>query len=467
VNLRWTVGLLALAAALGAWVYFGEIRGVERKKEAEATANRIFSVETAKVSALEFSLGDGKTARVVRSGASDWKLESPVAYPADDETVERALHALAKVQATWTISPAPADLAPFGLGDGRHVVRVFTGEGEPKQIFIGGPTPVGSAKYVALASDPTRVFMVLSGDLYGLVPTLVELRDKRVLRIATGGADELTVRAHGELVAHLKKSDSGWQLVEPETAPADAEKIRRTLEELALARATDFADAPEKAESEALAKPAVEVVVHTPDAEERLALAEADGKTWLRREGDPVLLAVNPGVLSGVPTRTFDYRAKRVLTLESDKVHGLELAYPRSGETHRFELSGSDWKAAEKGVELKPLKVEDLVFAVASLDATGIEAAGADRRSLGLDPPVVTVRALDDKGAELGVLSLGDASVEKGIPAASSQNGDVWRVSNDLGKQVPLSPEAFANQFVKKSAAPAAAPAAAPGAAKP
>lgn len=458
MNVRWTLALLALAAALGAWVYFGEIRGAERKKEAETAAQRIFSVEPEKVSALEFTLGDGKTARVVRAGKSDWKLESPVAYPADGETIERALHALAKVQSTWTISPAPADLAPFGLGAGRHSVRVFTGEGEPKEIFLGGPTPVGSGKYVALASDPTRVFTVLAGDLYGLAPTLVELRDKRLLRIAAGGADELTVRAHGELAAHLKRSDSGWQLVEPESAPGDAEKIRRTLEDLSLARATDFADTPEKAQTDAFAKPAVELVIHTPDAQEHLALAQADGKTWLRREGDPVLLAVNPGVLGQIPTRAFDYRAKRVFTLQTDKVHALELAYPRTGQTHRFELSGSDWKATEKGVELRPLKVEDLLYAVASLDATGIESHGTDRKSLGLDPAVVTVRAFDDKGAEIGELSLGDASVDKGIPAASSQSGELWRVSNDLGKEVPLSPEAFTNQIVKKPGEPAAPP---------
>jgi hypothetical protein len=458
VNVRWTAGLLALAVALGAWVYFGEIRGEARKKEAEDAAQKIFGVEPVSVTALEFTLADGATARVARSGASDWQLESPVAYPADADTVARALHALAKLQSTSTISPAPANLAPFGLGEGRHGVRVFTGAGEPAQIFVGVATPIGGGKYVALASDPGRVFTVAVADLSGLAPTLVELRDKRLLRIAAGGADELTVRAHGELAAHLKKSDAGWQLVEPEAAPGDAEKIRRTLDELALARATDFSDQPAKSQTDSLAAPELELTIHTPDAEEHLALAHADGKTWLRRGSDPVLLAVSPSVQAAIPTRAFDYRAKRVQTLESDKVHALELAYPRTGETHHFELVGSEWKAAETGIELQPLKVEDLLFAVASLDATGIEAPGADRKALGLDPPVVTLRALDDKGVELGVLSLGDASADKGIPAVSSQNSELWRVSNDVGKEVPLSPEAFANLIVKKPGEPAAAP---------
>lgn len=459
MSVRWTLGLLALAAALGAWVYFGELRGEERTKDAESAAKRIFGVEPASVTALELALADGKSARLVRAGASDWRLESPVAYPADPETVERALHALSKIQSTATISPAPADLAQFGLGDAGHKLRVWTGEGEPKELVVGGVTPVGGGKYLSLGSDPARVFTVDSGDLYGLVPTLIELRDKRLLRAATGSVDELTVRVRGELVAHAKRSDTGWQIVEPEAAPGDGDKIQRTLDELALARATDFADSPGKLETYGLAKPEIELWLHTPDREERLALGRAADKTWLRRGEEPVLLAVNPAVLTAVPAHAFDYRAKAVLRLESDKVHALELSYPRTGETHRFELADGDWKPAEVGLLVRPLKVEDLLFAIAALDATGIEAPNADRKALGLEPPLVKLVVLDAKGAELGVLSLGDASVDKGIPAATSHNTELWRVSNDLGSQVPLTPEAFKNAFVKPPSAPAPAPA--------
>jgi hypothetical protein len=454
------LALLALAAVLGAWVYFGEIRGAARKEEAELAAKRIFGVEPASVTALELGLADGKTARVVRTGTSDWKVESPVEYPADAETIQRALKALEKIQSTASITPG-ADLSAFGLGAAGRKLRVFTGEGDPKELVLGGPTPIAGGKYLSLASDPAHVFVVDAGGLYGLTPTLVELRDKRLLRGsegAAGAADELTVRVRGELVAHAKRSDSGWQLLEPEAAPADGEKIRRTLDELGLARATDFADPPAKPEDHGLAKPELELVIHSPAGEERLAIGRAGDKTWLARGGDPVLLAVNPAVATAIPTHSFDYRAKRVLALEADKVRALELSYPRSGESHRFERKGDDWKSADPAIEAKPLKVEDLLYAIASLDATGIEPAAADRKSLGLEPALVKLRALDEKGAELGALSLGDASADRGIPAASSQNGDVWRVANDLGAQLPLTPEAFKNQFLKSAESPAPAP---------
>ena len=80
VSPRWTLGLLALAAALGAWVYFGEIRGAERKKEDETAAKRIFGVEPASVTALELRLPTGKSrgscARGRVTGSSS--LRSPI-----------------------------------------------------------------------------------------------------------------------------------------------------------------------------------------------------------------------------------------------------------------------------------------------------------------------------------------------------------------------------------------------------
>jgi len=465
LSARWTAALLGVALALGAWVYFGEIGGEARKKDAETAAQRVFTLDPNSVTAIEVTTADGKSAHLAKSG-TEWKLDAPVSYPADPDAVERLLRALSKVQSTASM-PAPGDLGQFGLGDGRRSLKLWSGPGDPKEVFVGGPTPVGVGKYFQLASDPAKIYTVSAADLSGVTPTLVELRDKRLLRASSSNVDELTVHADGALVAHLKKGDTGWQMLEPEKVPGDEEKIRRALEDLALARASGFADAPDPAQESAFAKPELELVAHAPAGDEHVAIAKADGKTWLRREGDPVLLEINAQVPTGIPTHPFDYRLKRVLMLQSDQVHALELAFPRTGQTHRFELADSDWKSAEPGVQLKPLKVEDLLTSVESLEATGIESAGVDRKGLGLEPPQVTVRALDAKGTELGLLSLGDASAKDGLPAISSQNSDVWRVSNDLGAQVPLSQEAYVNLFVKKPDVPAPPETAPPASAPP
>lgn len=463
MSLRGTLVLLAALAALGAYVYFVEIRGEARKQEAEAAAKRIFAVEPASVTKLELDTSDGARARLVRAGEKDWKLEAPLAYPADPQSVDSALRALEKLQSTAVIEERPADLEPFGLGAKKKTVDVYVGEAAPQALSLGGPTPVGGGRYVELASDPKRLFVVSAASLSGLEPPLLELRDRRLLRIGTGAADELVVRSGGVLVARAKKGDDGWQLVEPEAAPGDAERIRRVLDDLALARASAFEDAPKAPEAYGLAKPALEIEVHAAGAAETLAIGEANGKTWVQRAGDPVLLEANERVRTGVPTSFFDYRAKRVLTLDAEAVHAVEIAFPAAGQSHRVTRDGEKWQAAEPGVELKPLAAEDLVYALATLDATSVEEASLDRKQVGLDPAQVTFRAYDDKGALLGELSLGHLDPARGLPALSSQSPQVWRVAAELGRQAPLSPEAWTNLFVR-SAAPAPAPAPAGGA---
>jgi len=412
---------------------------------------------------LELGLGGGQTAKLAKSGDKDWKLEAPVAYPADLETVAQLVKALDKLSYTEKIDPAPDDREQFGLGADAHSVRVTAGQGAPVELSVGGATPTKGGRYLALASQPGVVYVVDNATATSLTPTLLALRDKRLLRTPTGGATELTVKKNGAVLVRATRKDGAWQLVEPESAPGDGERIELMLEELAQARATDFSAPDAKPEDHGLAKPELELTVVTPAGSEQLALATADGKSWARREGDPVLLQVNPGVLTGVPATFFDYRAKHVLTLDTAAVHALELAFPRASQSHRFERSGDEWKPVEPGLEMRPLKIEDLVFAVASLEATGVEPASADPKALGLDPPNVTVKAFDDKGAELGTLSLGDASLTAGVPARSSQHTEVWRVSNELAKEVPLSAEAFHNLFVKApEPAPAAPPAAPP-----
>jgi hypothetical protein len=177
-----------------------------------------------------------------------------------------------------------------------------------------------------------------------------------------------------------------------------------------------------------------------------------------------VILEANERVLTSVPVTFFDYREKRVLTLDAEAVRGLELGFPREGRSHRLKREGQVWKAEEPGVELKPVEVEDALYALAALEASGLEEASPDRKQVGLEPPLATLRAFDEKGALLGEVSFGDPHPDKGLPALSSQSPLVWRVSNDIGRSVPLSPEAFTNLLVKSTPAPAAEPAPEPNA---
>ena len=88
MNPRNTGILLLLTAAVGAFVYFYEIRGEEARTQAEADAKRLFpGIEAEAIDSIELTTSDGVEARIERSqgngGDAGWDLVTPLAFPAD------------------------------------------------------------------------------------------------------------------------------------------------------------------------------------------------------------------------------------------------------------------------------------------------------------------------------------------------------------------------------------------------
>ena len=97
MNPRTTAILALVVAALGAFVYFYEIRGGERRAEAETEAKRLFpGLEAAEITSLELRTSDGQDARIERT-PDGWRLREPRDFPADGATVDSLVAALARL----------------------------------------------------------------------------------------------------------------------------------------------------------------------------------------------------------------------------------------------------------------------------------------------------------------------------------------------------------------------------------
>jgi hypothetical protein len=461
---RTTLVLLALALALGAWVYFGEIQGDEKREAAEKSARRLVGLEADELSSIELPTSGGGRARLQR-GEQGWRLVEPLDAGVDPFTVERLVEAVAGLESKSEIEAA-SDLALFGLDDGAARIAVRKGEAEPTEIRLGKPVPVGSARYVSASSRPGRVFTVDTAGLTLLEPALLDLRDKRLLKLEKDEASKLVVRLPAESrVIELTKGED-WKLVAPLEVRADGEGVERLLDDLDLARASGFVDAPGAPAEYGLEPPSVEIEITTPKGSEQLALGKSGDKAYARLPGVASLLELPVRIVDGIPREVFAYRFKRVLSLEGDELAALELAFPREQASYRFKRDDQTWKPEDAELKVDSLELADLVFAIEALDATSLEQGEPDLARLGLAPPRVRISARTAAGAELGWLELGDPDPERGLAARSSAGNEIWRVDNKLGEDVPLGLDAFRNTLVEKPAEPAP-PAEPPGAPAP
>jgi uncharacterized protein DUF4340 len=459
---RNTLVLLALALAFGAYLYFGEIRGAERKQEAEKASHKLVGIAAADLTSLELPTSGGGRARLQKA-AGGWRLAEPLDFAVDSFTVDRLVEAVAGLASKAEIEGA-GDLSLFGLDDSAPRIVARAGDAPPIEIRLGKSTPVGSARYVQVSSRPGRVFTVDTVGTSPLEPSLADLRDKRLLHGEKSAVDRLVVQLSAESrQIELAKQDGAWKLLAPVQARADGERIERLIDDLDLARASGFVDTPGAPAEYGLERPAVEIELGRADKTESLALGKAGDKAYARVPGVASVLEIPDRIVDGIPRAVFEYRYKRVLTLEDAKVAGLELAFPRENVTHRFKRDDQTWKPEETDLKIDSVQLADLVFAIEALDATGLEEGGeSDLARFGLAPPRVRVTARDAAGAELGWLELGDPDPTHGLAARSSAGPEIWRVENNLGEQVPLSADAFKTKFAPKpegSAAPPGTPA--------
>jgi hypothetical protein len=455
VNLRATLLLALVALALAVYVYSFE-RGPSGEEKAELAGKLVLEADREAVRGLELPIEDGSTAKLTRDAGAggSWRLEEPIAFPADEGSVEGILSALEKLEAESVIEDRPDDLEPFGLGGDARRLRIDLDEGDSLELAIGAATPVGAHRYVARSDVPERLYAVAQWKIDSLVPSLMKLRDKRITRLESEDVTSIRVSHGGDLVvsaARVASEGDGdtWEIQEPFQARADGQRIQRLIQDFVFGRASDFVDEAGGLDAYGLASPQIVLVLAADEAQERIELGSVDDKLYARVAQSGLVLELPKRLLEAVPTELFGYRYKQVLALSGDEVERMELRFPRDDATYAFAREEARWVSEDPETRVESLKLDDLIWALRDLEAIGLVEASVDPTQLGLDTPRVRVILEGAGGAELAELELGNPQFPDGLAARSSQGESIWRVDNDLGRDVPLGLEAFRNRWIE------------------
>ena len=452
MNLRATGVLVGVAVALGLWVWLGEIEGDRDRSESETTARRLFPVESDAVTALDIPLKGGGRARLVRGETGGWRLESPIDAAASDEEVADLLRSVTRLESATELADVGPDLSPFGLGSGEREVAVEVGD-ERFALELGKPTPFGGNVYVAVPGQHDTIFAAPQWKTDRLARELRALRDARMVSIPADEVTSLRIEIEGSPLVAAQLLEDGWMLSEPFPEPADQDRVTRLLEDLDLARAVGFVDDPGPHSEYGLAEPEIVVELATRDERrERLVMGRAGDAQYLWNEGRGQIYSIAPRILDGVPRSVFTLRDKQVLKVPESDATRVVLVFPRSDERYAFVRSDDGWSSDGHELDVDPVRLEDLVYALSDLEAVDIPPPDEDPAGLGLEPPLVRVELIGAEGEELAWLELGDATapgVHEGIGARSSQKDRLWRVAGETGADVPLGAEALRNAWLR------------------
>ncbi|MGY2726547.1 DUF4340 domain-containing protein [Thermostichus sp. OS-CIW-26] len=407
----WILLGLAVACLLG---YFLLDNIQQLRQEQQAERARLFHFATDTIARIE--IRQQKEGEPVRgSGAeyleillernpeeegSHWRIVSPIQSAALDFPIEQLLNTFSRLTPQITLEGV-TDLAAFGLDQPRHQIALFPKEGDPYRLAIGNDNFDGSGFYAQ--PEGGQVVLLSSAQKGSLLPSLLALRDKTLLRFDTAEVKALQVQlaeAEPEVV-RLQLQDvraSGaehftWQIVQPRELPADDLNVDRLLNTLSRLQAVEFpAETKDELAPYGLEQPSARLTVELEGGKTlNVALgSEKDGQVYVITSEHPAVATLLTSTADILRSDLEELRDHRIARLNANQVGQVTLESqgekvtltPRPSEKGSLELR---WENPEQ-----PGQPVDLGSLFSSLNAARakefVEQADAEAQRVLSDP---------------------------------------------------------------------------------
>jgi hypothetical protein len=446
--------LLAVAAAVVAFAYFGIQRKDEAKQAREESEARLYSFAPSLVKSVELT-AKGSSARLVRVG-DGWRLEEPVKADADRSAVEALVNAVSELKRKSAIAdhPAPAELARYGLSSPRVKVTLTLEGGKQETLALGDENAFDGTAFVRVTSG--AVALVPGAIRWSVDKSAFDLREKRLLPFEERelARIEVTTPALTYALARDEAADGGWRLDAPLKGAADAATTSRVLGAIRGLRATAFMSDADPDAARALEHPLITVrLVPAKGAPRALALGRAptlpkkEEKTprplYARLQGSTEVATVAGDAAKDLDVDLFALRDKKVLRFDRDAVAAVRFGGSAGFEVRKAAKSdgGAEaWKVVAPGdPAVAPGKMDSLLWTLSSLRARAFaDERGARPAAFGLDHPALEVTLLGHDGKELDRLAV---SAERGgkTYARGGKSGRVDEIDGSALASLPKS----------------------------
>lgn len=298
--------LLALAAGVGAYVWFVEL---ERDMTAPDTpAEEVFAVEADQIQEVRLRSEAGEESVLQRTG-DRWVFAGQDGVDVDPTEAASIASGLADLESQRVVDEQPPSLAEYGLETPRVTVSFTDAAGTERTLLVGNRTPTGGDLYAKLAGTP-RVFLIGAWLDETFNRSRFDLRDKAALKFSRDAVTNVTLTSSAGTVA-LAQAGGEWRLTSPEDAPADNAAADAIVNALSTARMQSVVDAPDPA-AMGLARPAVTASVTAGPTRAVLEIGgpAADGTLYARDAVRDLVFTVDASLADQLTKTPADLRRK-------------------------------------------------------------------------------------------------------------------------------------------------------------
>lgn len=235
----------------------------------------------------------------------------------------------------------------------------------------------------------------------------------KVYALEVDKISEVKLTYNGE-TSLLRKSDSGWAMVEPvktEADPAEAISLVQALVNLELVRVLD--ENPGDLAPFGLAEPPIAVEFKGAGVSGSLKLGRKNptqGEIYAQKNGEKAVFLVSSSQESNFNRTPFNLRDKKILKFDREKADTLTLA--RAGQSMTLARTGSEWKVTGPVASRSDYTaVEGLLSQLSSANMSKlVDSDGKDLAKYGFDQPAMSVTI--GAGSAKTVLEVGKTANE-------------------------------------------------------
>ena len=317
-----TLIVVAVAIALGAFVYFYDSKHSVTPPPEEASWKPAFALNAGQITSLTLVSANGKTA-FAKQG-KDWQITQPVSTRADQTSISGIVSDLSSAKVRRAFAPTDS-LSKYGLAQPAVTIDFQQKGGVEHTIRLGDKDFSGNVVY-ALIDASKNVDLLPVSLLDETDKPLSQLRDRSLLELNDSEITGITIDDPSGAIAVTKKN-STWDIVKPRQTLADSSAVDSLASALSTDKFTDVvSESPEDLAKYGLTHASMSVTAVARGQEFHLLVGKKNGNNYYARDtARPMIFEISSTVYDALNKKFFDLRDKSILHFDPATLTAVEI----------------------------------------------------------------------------------------------------------------------------------------------
>ena len=279
---RSTLIVLLATIALGAFVYFYEMKAGKGRDEEQAI-KPAFTFKSEEVTFINLT-HKGQTVALEKNGLG-WTITQPVKADADQATIDTLVSSVTSATIERSMIMTESLQRGSGLAQPDVTVELKLKNGEQHKVVLGKKDPTDASVYAAVDQDK-NVLLLPATILTNASKTLTDLRSKDIAKLSPDDLTSFKIKNQNLTFEAEKNTEAKWLVKEPANKKGKDANTTKIFSVFST-QATEIIDSPDEKIKALLAQPVVEAEFSTKDNKAiKLYISKVEGENvYVRIDG--------------------------------------------------------------------------------------------------------------------------------------------------------------------------------------